>query len=251
MDFIYQYIWLILFIVWGIPLTWFRSKFRKMVYQTDSWLINIKPYFGKEIKALVGNMFPENRLYKRFRNFYRFYLIVYMLLFYIYYDFKSYSQSNESESVGKFSIGSSIPHFALKDQNGNLFDIDSVKGKKNLVIYFYPKDDSPGCTKQACTFRDQFEVFQQADALIIGISSQSVESHLAFAKKHRLKYTLLSDEGDKIRNLFGVPTNLFGLIPGRVTYVVNKQGKIVYFFNSQTGAEQHVTEALSILKKLK
>jgi peroxiredoxin Q/BCP len=139
----------------------------------------------------------------------------------------------------------------LNDQFGNSFNIKSVLGKKNLVIYFYPKDDSPGCTKQACSFRDQFEVFADADALIIGISSQSVQSHKEFAEKYRLNYTLLSDEGGRVRKLFGVPTNFLGLIPGRVTYVVNKEGKAVYLFNSQINAEQHVSEALKILKEIK
>jgi thioredoxin-dependent peroxiredoxin len=148
-------------------------------------------------------------------------------------------------------VGSTIPKFELKDQNGKSFAIDSVLGKKNLVIFFYPKDDSPGCTREACSFRDQFEVFADADALIIGVSSQSVESHLEFAVKHRLNYTLLSDKGNRIRKLFGVPGNFFGLVPGRVTYVINKEGKVVYMFNSQIQAEQHVDEALRILQKLK
>ncbi|PLX16520.1 MAG: peroxiredoxin [Marinilabiliales bacterium] len=148
------------------------------------------------------------------------------------------------------AVGSKIPSFELKDQNGHLFNIDSVLGKKNLVIYFYPKDDSPGCTKEACSFRDQFYEFEKADALVIGISSQSVESHLNFAKKYNLNYTLLSDSGNKLRKLFGVPTNFLGLIPGRVTYIIDKEGKVVYFFNSQIMAKKHVEEALHILKEL-
>lgn len=84
----YQHIWLILFVLWGFPLTFYRSKFRKIVYQTNSWLINIKPLFWKEIKALFTNMYPENAVYLKFRNFYRFYLIVYLLLFIIYLLFK-------------------------------------------------------------------------------------------------------------------------------------------------------------------
>lgn len=151
----------------------------------------------------------------------------------------------------KLTVRSTVPKFELKNQHGELFSMDSVLGKKNLVIFFYPKDDSPGCTKQACSFRDQFEVFADEDAMIIGISGQSVESHLEFAQKHRLNYTLLSDEGNKVRRLFGVPSNLFGLIPGRVTYVVDKQGKVIYMFNSQTKTEKHVSETLRILKNLK
>ena len=137
------------------------------------------------------------------------------------------------------------------DQNGQTFDIQSVLGKKNLVIYFYPKDDTPGCTKEACSFRDQFEVFTDADAVIIGISGQSVESHKKFAEKHRLRFTLLSDEGNTIRKLFGVPTNFLGLLPGRVTYVADKTGKVIYIFNSQMQSSKHVEEALRILRKSK
>ena len=151
----------------------------------------------------------------------------------------------------KLEVGSTVPQFTLKDQHGHLFSIDSVLGKKNLVIYFYPKDDSPGCTKEACYFRDQFEVFAEADAIIIGISGQSVESHKKFAEKYKLSFTLLSDEGNKIREQFGVPTNLFGLLPGRVTYVIDKQGKVVFIFDSQTQTQKHVDDALTILKGLK
>lgn len=238
-------IWLILFLIWGLPLTYYRSRFRKKVYQTDSWTINIKPVFTKELKALFGNMYPDDISYLKLRNFYRFYLIIYMVLFAVYFNFK------KEDTMNELSIGSTIPSFTLPDQNGNLFDINSVLGSKNLVIYFYPKDDSPGCTAQACSFRDQFEVFAEADAVIIGISGQSVKSHKAFAEKHRLSFTLLSDSGNKIRKLFGVPTNLMGLLPGRVTYVADKTGKVIYLFNSQMGAEKHVDEALKILNGLK
>lgn len=251
MNFIFNNIWLILFLIWGLPLTWFRSKFRKMVYQTDSWTINVKPLFMKELKALFGNIFPGDQNYLRTRNNYRIYLAVYLLLFILYFNFKSDASPSHSDNASTVSVGSRIPGFALKDQDGNLFDISTVIGKKNLVIYFYPKDDSPGCTREACSFRDQFEVFSDADALIIGISSQSVQSHKEFAEKYRLNYTLLSDDGDKVRKLFDVPTNFLGLIPGRVTYIVNKAGVVVYLFNSQMKAEQHVSEALKIIRELK
>lgn len=243
-------IWLILFVIWGLPLTYYRSKFRKLVYQTDSWIINIKPIFWKELRALFGNIYPESKNYIKFRNFYRFYLAVYLILFILYFSFSSSSQTTNNIDMKKIEIGSSIPAFTLNDQNGTPFDINSVLGKKNLVIYFYPKDDSPGCTKEACYFRDQFEVFNEVDAMIIGISGQSVESHKAFAEKYRLTYTLLSDEGNKVRKLFGVPTNFFGLLPGRVTYIIDKTGKVIYMFDSQIQATQHVDEALRILKTL-
>ena len=196
------------------------------------------------MKALFGKMYPDNLNYLKFRNFYRFYLIIYLLLF------TSYLTFSQNNNMKKIKIGSSIPAFTLPDQNGNQFDINTVLGKKNLVIYFYPKDDSPGCTQEACSFRDQFEVFKEADAMIIGISGQSVESHKEFAEKHRLSFTLLSDEGDKIRKQFDVPTNLLGLLPGRVTYIADKTGKVIYIFNSQIQSTKHVDEALKILKEL-
>ena len=198
-----------------------------------------------ELKALIASMFPDNLNHLIFTYLYRFYLIISLLLF------NSYLTFSQKNNMNRIKIGSTIPAFTLPDQNGNLFDINSVLGKKNLVIYFYPKDDSPGCTAQACSFRDQFEVFNEADAVIIGISGQSVESHKEFAEKHRLSFTLLSDEGDKIRKQFGVPTNLLGILPGRVTYIADKTGKVIYTFDSQMQATKHVDEALRILKELK
>jgi len=248
MSFIINNIWLILFVAWGLPLSFYRSKFRKIVYQTNSWIINIKPLFIRETKALIGNLYPENEQYLKARNFYRFYLSIYLLLFILYLNFNNQTKSTHMEAI---VVGSTIPSFSLKDQTGQLIDIDSIKGKSNLVLFFYPKDDSPGCTKEACSFRDQFEVFKQAGAQIIGISGQSVKSHFEFAMKHHLNYTLLSDTGNKVRKMFGVPTNLFGLLPGRVTYVVDKQGKVVFTFNSQLSVEKHIEETLRILKELK
>lgn len=245
-NIITENIWLILFIVWGLPLTIYRSKFRKMIYRTDSWTINIKPVFIKELKGLFGNIYPENMKYKKFRNFYRFYLAVYALLF-ATYSLLGQNANNEKK-MKKIEVGSAIPEFTLLDQHGNEFDIQSVLGKKNLVIYFYPKDDTPGCTKEACSFRDSYEEFKDIDAEVIGISSDDVESHKDFAEKYGLTFTLLSDTEQKVRKKFGVPTNMFGMLPGRVTYVVNKEGKVVFIFNSQSQAEKHVEEALAVLK---
>ena len=144
-------------------------------------------------------------------------------------------------------VGSKIPEFQLADQNGKTFDINDYIGKKNLVIYFYPKDETPGCTKEACTFRDQYEVFKNADAKVIGISAQSVESHKEFADHYQLPFTLLSDSTNSVRKLFGVSV---GPIPGRVTFVVDKKGTVTYVFNSLTKATQHVDEALRVLKEM-
>jgi peroxiredoxin Q/BCP len=145
-------------------------------------------------------------------------------------------------------FGDYIPDFSLKDQDGNLLRISDYLGKKKLVIFFYPQDGSLNCTREACYFRDLSDVFEEADAVVIGISSQSVESHKEFAEKNRLKYTLLSDT---VRKLFGVPGRVFGLVPGRVTYVADRSGKVVYIFDSQTETQRHADEALKICMLLK
>jgi thioredoxin-dependent peroxiredoxin len=148
-------------------------------------------------------------------------------------------------------LGDQIPDFSLTDQDGNLLKISDYFGKKKLVIFFYPQDGSLNCTREACYFRDLSDVFDEADAIVIGISSQSVESHKEFAEKNRLKYTLFSDTGNIVRKLFGVPGKVFGLIPGRVTYVADRSGKVVYIFNSQTETQRHADEALKICLVLK
>jgi len=148
-------------------------------------------------------------------------------------------------------IGDMIPDFSLNDQDGNLFDIKTYLGKKKLVIFFYPKDGSLNCTNEACYFRDLKDVFEEADSVIIGISGQSVESHKKFAEENRLTYSLLSDNKSVVRKLFGVPTRAFGFIPGRVTYVVDRSGEVVFIFDSQLETQRHVDEALKICLVLK
>jgi peroxiredoxin Q/BCP len=177
--------------------------------------------------------------------------LVVLFITVLIFNMSKISQNQKKTDMHAIETGDLIPEFTLPDQNGVSFDIKSVIGKKKLVIYFYPKDDSPGCTKEACAFRDQFEIFTEADALIIGISGQSVESHKKFAEKYRLSFILLSDTGNKVRKMFGVPANVLGLLPGRVTYVADKTGKVIYIFNSQMEAERHVEEALKILREIK
>lgn len=144
--------------------------------------------------------------------------------------------------------GDKCPPFKLKDQNGKLFNVDDVIGKDNLVIYFYPKDDSPGCTKQACSFRDAFEDFKEAGARVIGISSDDEQSHKKFAEKYNLPFTLLADSKKVVRKQFGVPTNLLGLLPGRVTYIIDKKGVVQGVFNSQLNFDKHISKALNVLE---
>jgi peroxiredoxin Q/BCP len=146
--------------------------------------------------------------------------------------------------------GDKCPDFELQNQFGEKVAISEFIGKQNLVIYFYPKDDTPGCTKQACSFRDSFQDFIDHGAMVIGISSDSIAKHKSFASRYNLQFPLLADENKIVRKLFGVPTNLLGIIPGRVTYIVDKKGIVQGVFNSQLNVEQHVAEALKILDKL-
>lgn len=146
-------------------------------------------------------------------------------------------------------IGDIIPKFKAKDSNGEGFDSESVIGKKPVVIYFYPKDNTPGCIAQACSFRDQYEDFKELGAEVIGISSDSTNSHEEFIEKYKLPFILLSDSNKKLRNLFGVKSNLFGLLPGRVTYVADEKGVVQLVFDSMM-ATHHVPEALAVVKKL-
>lgn len=146
-------------------------------------------------------------------------------------------------------VGDKVPDFSAKDSNGNDFDSTSIVGKKPVVFYFYPKDNTPGCTAQACSFRDQYEDFKDLGAEVIGVSSDSVESHKKFAKRHHLPFILLSDNDKKIRNLFGVKPSLFGLIPGRVTYIVDRNGIVQLIFDSLV-ATNHIPRALEKIKKI-
>ena len=152
---------------------------------------------------------------------------------------------------GALETGDTIPAFTLMDQDGNNFDIEQYRGKQPLVIYFYPKDDTPGCRKEACSFRDEFEFFTDLNVRVIGISSDDVASHKEFAEKYQLPFTLLADTDKKVRKLFGVPNSFLGLLPGRVTYIVNKHGIVVHIFNNMTNAEKHITESLKALKRSK
>ncbi|MDP2159265.1 MAG: peroxiredoxin [Flavobacterium sp.] len=146
-------------------------------------------------------------------------------------------------------VGDKVPHFTAKDTNGNLFDSTSILEKKPVVIYFYPKDDTRVCTEQACSFRDSYQEFTDLGAEVIGVSGDSTSSHQKFAQKHQLPFTLLSDHDKKLRNLFGVPTALFGLIPGRVTYVIDEKGIIKLIFDNLSG-KIHIEKALQMVKKL-
>ncbi|KAF5201150.1 Peroxiredoxin q protein [Thalictrum thalictroides] len=149
----------------------------------------------------------------------------------------------------KVSKGDVPPAFNLKDQDGKSFSLSKYKGKP-VVLYFYPADETPGCTKQACAFRDSYEKFKKAGAEVVGISGDDPSSHKAFAKKYKLPFTLLSDENNKIRKDWGVPSDLFGTLPGRQTYVIDKKGVVQLIYNNQFQPEKHIDETLKLLQSI-
>ena len=147
------------------------------------------------------------------------------------------------------NVGDKAPDFTLPSQMGDNVTLSEYFGKKNVVLYFYPKDETIGCTKEACTFRDSYEVFTKLGAEVLGVSGQSIESHKSFASHHGLPFLLLSDADNKVRHLYGVPATM-GIIPGRVTYIIDKKGVVRHVFNSQYQPEKHVEEAKQVLEKI-
>jgi peroxiredoxin Q/BCP len=146
-------------------------------------------------------------------------------------------------------VGDKAPDFTLPSQMGDNVTLSEYEGKKNVVLYFYPKDETTGCTKEACSFRDSYNVFTELGAEVLGVSGQSVESHKSFASHYGLPFLLLSDQGDNLRKLYGVPLTM-GFIPGRVTYIIDKKGIVRHIFNSQYQPQKHVEEAKQVLEKL-
>jgi peroxiredoxin Q/BCP len=149
----------------------------------------------------------------------------------------------------RIKVGDKAPDFELRSQRGETVRLRDYLGKKAVVLYFYPKDETPGCTKEACAFRDSYEVFRDAGAEVIGISSDDEESHSIFSVKYSLPFALLSDEDGKVRREFGVPSTM-GVLPGRVTYVIDKEGIVRNIFSSQTDIDGHINETLKVLKSL-
>lgn len=147
---------------------------------------------------------------------------------------------------GELKTGDAAPDFELPDQDGRIVRLSQYRGKHPVVLYFYPKDDTTGCTIEACAFRDDFEKFQATGAEIIGISDDSAGSHSRFVSKYSLPFILLSDNGGKIRKLYGVKKT-FGVIPGRVTFVIDRAGIVRHVFSSQSKPARHVEEALIAL----
>ncbi len=146
----------------------------------------------------------------------------------------------------ELKAGEPAPDFELPDQEGNLVRLRQFRGKGAVVVYFYPKDDTSGCTIEACGFRDDYARFKAAGVEVLGISGDSGASHRAFAAKFNLPFTLLSDAGGRVRKLYGVKKTL-GILPGRVTYVIDRDGIVRHVFSSQSQPAKHVEEALRAL----
>ncbi|MFY0627198.1 MAG: peroxiredoxin [Reichenbachiella sp.] len=140
-----------------------------------------------------------------------------------------------------------LPEFILPNQNGELVNSKSLLGK-SIVIFFYPKDDTPVCTIEACSFRNEYNQFTKLGAEVIGISADSANSHLNFIKKHQLNYSLLSDPNQSVAKQFGLSNSLFGLLSPRITFVFNKEGKLLKTIGSRWNGKAHMTEALNVLK---
>ena len=149
----------------------------------------------------------------------------------------------------KVTVGSVAPDFTLPSQSEEMVNLKEFLDRRPVVLFFYPKDNTLGCAKEVCAFRDSFEELGKLNAEVIGISSDSVYSHRSFAEKHKLPFTLLSDEGGKVRRLYDVP-NSFGLFPGRVTYVIDEEGVVRNVYSSQIAVEKHVQEALRTLRSI-
>ncbi len=147
-------------------------------------------------------------------------------------------------------VGDPAPDFALPSATGGTVRLSDFRGKSEVVLYFYPKDNSPGCSAEACSFRDNYEAFREAGAEVIGVSSDPAGSHERFARRLRLPFVLLSDAGGEVRARYGVPKTL-GVFPGRTTYLIDREGVVRHVFSSQMRFTRHVTEMLGVLRALR
>ena len=154
-----------------------------------------------------------------------------------------------SQDLGAIADRYSAALFDLAAADGSRLRLSELLARGPLVVYFYPKDDTPVCTAEACSFRDAYAAFTNFGAQVIGISSDAAASHASFAQRHGLPFPLASDSGGTLRKAFGVPKTL-GLLPGRVTYVIDRAGIVRSVFNSMFDAQKHVDAALDALSAL-
>ncbi|KAN0003671.1 hypothetical protein ACTFIZ_009811 [Dictyostelium cf. discoideum] len=159
------------------------------------------------------------------------------------------SNNKSSSKMTKLKVGDQAPDFTASDKDGKSYSLKDFADKV-LVLYFYPKDSTPGCTKEACSFRDNYEQFTEAGAVVVGVSSDDAESHSKFSAKYRLPFTLLTDNKGEMAKNYGVKKELL-LIPGRSTFIIDKNQKIALIHSSLLNAESHITESLKVIEQLK
>ncbi|NLE86435.1 MAG: peroxiredoxin [Myxococcales bacterium] len=147
------------------------------------------------------------------------------------------------------SVGDRAPEFTLPDETGREVSLKELREAGPVVVYFYPRDDTPGCTVEACTFRDSYEEFVGAGATVVGISADDGGSHQAFRSKHGLPFVLLTDADGSVAAAYGVKKTL-GLLPGRATFVLDREGIVQSAFSSQLRVRQHVERALDVVRRL-
>ena len=152
-----------------------------------------------------------------------------------------------SQAMG---VGARAPSFSLPSQNGTKVSLEALLARGPVVLFFYPKDETSGCTAEACAFRDHYDAFQEAGASVVGVSDDSVASHRRFAERHGFPFVLLSDAGGALRKVYGVPRSMGGLLKGRTTYVIDTAGVVRHVFTSLIDATRHIDEALQVVRTL-
>jgi thioredoxin-dependent peroxiredoxin len=151
--------------------------------------------------------------------------------------------------MAMLQVGDKAPTFTAEAHTGQTIRLDDYLGKQAVVVYFYPKDNTPICTTEACGFRDAYEDFVKAGAVVIGVSADSLDRHRDFAAKRNLPFLLVSDADGALRRAFGV-SNTWGIFPGRVTFVIDREGTVRHVLSAQWSGTRHVQEALDVLKRL-
>ena len=173
-----------------------------------------------------------------------------LLFIIILINFSCQQETNKNNmKTEKIKIGDKAPVFTLPDKDGKPVNLSDFIGRTAVILFFYPKDESYGCTKEACSFRDNYEDFKESGAEVIGISADDAESHRKFAVNHKLPFILLSDKDKSVATLYGAGNSL-GILPGRVTFVIDKQGIVRMAYSSQVNFKKHVEEAIEMVKKL-
>ena len=148
----------------------------------------------------------------------------------------------------KVKVGDAAPDFEGPTSDGNRVGLKDFIGKKNVVLYFYPKDDTPGCTKEACSFRDNLQSLKRKEAEVVGVSLDSVESHKKFSEKYHLPFPLISDKEKRIANAYGVLKET-GTSTNRVTFLIDKKGRVAKVFQ-KVDVTKHIDEVMEALKEL-